>query len=166
MKNLTEGNETRLLFKFTVPMLIGNIFQQLYNVVDSIVIGKFLGNEALAAVGASFPLIFTLISFVIGIATGATVIISQYYGARQLEHVKRSIDTLYIVLFWASVLLTITGILASSSIFRLIDLPEEVIPAATKYFNIYALGFCFSLAFKVPPPFCAGWVIQKRRFIS
>ncbi len=148
MKNLTEGNETRLLFKFTVPMLIGNIFQQLYNVVDSIVIGKFLGNEALAAVGASFPLIFTLISFVIGIATGATVIISQYYGARQLEHVKRSIDTLYIVLFWASVLLTITGILASSSIFRLIDLPEEVIPAATKYFNIYALGFLFFFGFQ------------------
>lgn len=148
MKNLTEGNETRLLFKFTVPMLIGNIFQQLYNVVDSIVIGKFLGNEALAAVGASFPLIFTLISFVIGIATGATVIISQYYGARQFEQVKRSIDTLYIVLFWASVLLTITGILASSSIFRLIDLPEEVIPAATKYFNIYALGFLFFFGFQ------------------
>ncbi len=148
MKDLTQGDELRLILRFTVPMLIGNIFQQLYNVVDSIVIGKFLGNEALAAVGASFPLIFTLISLIIGIATGSTVIISQYYGARQFEMVRKASDTLYIVLFVASILLSALGFLFSEAVFRLISLPEDVIPDAVKYFNIYSLGFVFFFGFQ------------------
>lgn len=148
MNDLTEGKERSLLLRFTIPMLIGNIFQQLYNVVDSIVIGRFLGNEALAAVGASFPLIFTLISFIIGISTGSTVIISQYFGSRQTTQVKRAIDTLYIVLFVASLLLSFVGNTASPLIFRMIDLPNEVIPQAVSYFNIYALGFVFYFGFQ------------------
>lgn len=148
MNDLTIGNEARLIFRFTVPMLIGNVFQQLYNVVDSVVIGRYLGNEALAAVGASFPLIFTLISLIIGLATGGTIIISQYYGAKQLDNVKRAIDTTYIVMFVASILLTIIGIFSSKAIFRLIDLPEEVIPSAVAYFNIYATGFIFFFGFQ------------------
>jgi len=102
MKDLTIGNESKLILSFALPMLYGNIFQQLYNIVDSIVIGKYLGNEALAAVGASFPLIFTLISLIIGIATGATIIIAQYYGAKNMQKVREAIDTLYIFLFFAS----------------------------------------------------------------
>ena len=148
MRDLTSGNEARLIFRFTLPMLIGNVFQQLYNVVDSVIIGRYLGNEALAAVGASFPLIFTLISLIIGLATGGTIIISQYYGAKQLDNVKRAIDTMYIVMFSASVLLTIVGVFTSASIFRLIDLPEEVIPEAVAYFNIYATGFIFFFGFQ------------------
>lgn len=148
MKDLTSGSEARLILNFTIPMLIGNVFQQMYNIVDSIVIGKYLGNEALAAVGASFPLIFTLISLVIGLATGATIIISQYFGARDLVKVRQAIDTLYIVLFVASLLLSVTGILGSKFIFRAIDLPEEVIPQAVRYFNLYALGFVFFFGFQ------------------
>lgn len=148
MKDLTSGSEARLILNFTIPMLIGNVFQQMYNIVDSIVIGKYLGNEALAAVGASFPLIFTLISLVIGLATGATIIISQYFGARDLVKVRQAIDTLYIVLFVASVLLSVVGILGSDYIFRAIDLPEEVIPQAVLYFNLYATGFIFFFGFQ------------------
>ncbi len=85
MRDLTSGNEGKLILAFTIPMLIGNVFQQLYNIVDSIIIGRYLGNEALAAVGASFPLIFTLISMIIGVATGTTIIIAQYYGAKILK---------------------------------------------------------------------------------
>jgi len=129
-------------------MLLGNVLQQMYNVVDSIIIGKVLGKEALAAVGANFPLIFALISFVVGIAIGATVIIAQYYGAKQMDMVKRTIDTLYIFMFFASIALTIIGISFSESIFRLIDLPEEVIPLAVSYFNIYAIGFVFFFGFQ------------------
>jgi Na+-driven multidrug efflux pump len=77
MQDLTEGKPGRLIFRFATPMLIGNVFQQIYNVTDSIIVGKFLGKEALAAVGASFPLIFLLISFIIGIASGSTIIISH-----------------------------------------------------------------------------------------
>lgn len=129
-------------------MLLGNVLQQMYNVVDSIIIGKVLGKEALAAVGANFPLIFALISFVVGIAIGATVIIAQYYGAKQMDMVKRTIDTLYIFMFFASIVLTIIGISFSESIFRFIDLPEEVVPLAVSYFNIYAIGFVFFFGFQ------------------
>ncbi|PKP51882.1 MAG: MATE family efflux transporter [Bacteroidetes bacterium HGW-Bacteroidetes-1] len=148
MKDLTIGKEARLIFNFTIPMLIGNVFQQMYNIVDSIVIGKYLGNEALAAVGASFPLIFTLISLIIGLATGSTIIISQYYGAKNIEMVKKAIDTMYIVLFIASIVLSVTGILVSRHIFKLIDLPNEVIPQAVLYFNLYATGFIFFFGFQ------------------
>jgi putative MATE family efflux protein len=143
MKNLTEGNSGSLIFKFAIPMLIGNVFQQSYNIVDSIVVGRYVGKEALAAVGASFPLIFMLISFVVGVAMGTTIIISQYFGAGDMKMVKRSIDTMYIFLFVASILVTILGITLSGPIFRLINLPEDVIPQAVTYFNVYLVGMIF-----------------------
>lgn len=148
MKDLTTGKEGKRILNFAIPMLLGNVLQQMYNVVDSIIIGKVLGKEALAAVGANFPFIFALISFVVGVAIGATVIISQYFGAKQMEQVKKTIDTLYIFMFFASLLLTTLGIVGSRFIFEMIDLPEEVIPMAVAYFNIYALGFIFFFGFQ------------------
>ncbi len=148
MKDLTTGKEGRRILNFALPMLLGNVFQQLYNIVDSIVVGKVLGEEALAAVGANFPFIFALISFVVGMAIGATVMIAQYFGAKQLDNVKHTIDTLYIFMFFASIFLTIVGISLSPYIFNIIGLPEEVMPLAIEYFNIYALGFIFFFGFQ------------------
>ncbi|NTU95674.1 MAG: MATE family efflux transporter, partial [Bacteroidales bacterium] len=82
MKDLTKGAEGRQILLFAVPMLIGNVFQQFYNVVDSIVVGKYVGSAALAAVGASFPILFTISSLVGGVTIGASVLISQYFGAK------------------------------------------------------------------------------------
>jgi len=147
MKNLTEGNSGSLIFKFAIPMLIGNVFQQLYNVVDSIIVGRYIGKQALAAVGASFPLIFMMISFVVGVAMGTTIIVSQYFGARDIKMVKRSIETLYVFLFFASIIVTILGISLSGPIFRLINLPEDVMPQAITYFNVYLLGTIFFFGF-------------------
>ena len=150
MKDLTSGKESKLIFNFAMPMLIGNVFQQLYNIVDSIIVGNFLGKEALAAVGASFPIIFTLISLIIGIASGAMVVISQYFGAKDIERVKRTISTFYIFLFFASIFITFIGIYFSEDIFKLMQLPEDILPQAKSYLNIYLLGmisffgFCFS----------------------
>jgi len=121
-------------------MLAGSIFQQLYNVVDSIIVGNFIGKEALAAVGASFPVIFVLISMIIGLAMGVTIIISQYFGAGNIEKVRRAIDTMFITLFFASIITTIAGILFSEEIFRLLNLPEDIMPQALSYLNIYLLG--------------------------
>jgi len=129
-------------------MLAGNVFQQLYNVVDSIVVGRAIGKEALAAVGANFPFIFALISFVVGIAIGSTVVISQYFGAKKMKEVKRAIDTLYIFMFFAAIVVTTLGILFANAIFRLIDLPADVLPEAAQYFKIYALGFIFFFGFQ------------------
>lgn len=148
LRDLTEGKEGTLILNFALPMLAGNVFQQMYNVVDSIIIGKVLGKEALAAVGANFPLIFALISFVVGIAIGSTVIISQYFGAKQMDRVKRTIDTLYIFMFFASIIITTVGILTSKYIFQLISLPDDVIPLAIDYFTVYATGFIFFFGFQ------------------
>ncbi|MCF8378396.1 MAG: MATE family efflux transporter [Bacteroidales bacterium] len=147
MKDLTTGKESKLIMQFAAPMLLGNVFQQMYNIVDSIVIGNYIGKEALAAVGASFPIIFALISMVIGFATGATIIIAQYFGAKQMENVKRTIDTIYIVLFFASIVLSAVGIIFSGPIFRLIQLPEDVLPGATLYMQIYISGLVFFFGF-------------------
>lgn len=147
MKDLTVGNSGRLIFLFAVPMLIGNVFQQFYNIADSIIVGKFIGKEALAAVGASFPLIFMLISFVVGVAMGTTVIIAQYFGARDMKMVKRAMDTLYIFLFFASILVTILGFVFSGPIFRLIKLPADIMPQAITYFKVYLLGIIFFFGF-------------------
>ncbi|MEA3316835.1 MAG: MATE family efflux transporter, partial [Bacteroidota bacterium] len=147
MKDLTQGKESKLILKFALPMLLGNVFQQLYNVVDSIIVGNFIGKEALAAVGASFPIIFLFLSLIIGIASGSTIVISQYFGAKRLKEVKQTIETLYIFLFFASITVSIIGIIFSEEIFRLLQLPEGIIPQATSYFNIFIGGVLVSFGF-------------------
>ncbi len=140
MKDLSSGNTARVIVIFALPMLAGNVFQQLYNVVDSVIVGNYLGKEALSAVGASFPVMFALISLVIGIATGSTTVISQYFGAKNYEKVKIAIDTMYVVIFLASIVITFIGIYFSEAIFRLIHLPETIIPEATVYLKIILSG--------------------------
>jgi len=147
MLDLTVGNERNLIFRFALPMLAGNIFQQLYNIVDSVIIGNYLGKEALAAVGASFPLIFVLISLIIGLSMGATIIISQYFGAKEFKQITKTIDTLFIFLFFTSIIISVVGIIFSGAIFRLIDVPEEVLPLAKSYFNIYIGGIILLFGF-------------------
>lgn len=147
MKDLSVGNERKLIWQFAMPMLLGNVFQQLYNIVDSIIVGNYIGKEALAAVGASFPFLFTLISLVIGIAVGATIIIAQYFGAKDIRNVRKTIDTLFIMMFFASIVIAVAGIALSEPIFRLIQLPDEVLPIAEEYFDVYMLGCVFFFGF-------------------
>jgi putative MATE family efflux protein len=143
MRDLTVGSPGRVILKFATPMLIGNVFQQLYNVADSIIVGRFIGKEALAAVGASFPIIFLLVSFVIGITMGSTIIISQYFGAKDIQNVRRTIDTLYIVLFFTSIIVGFLGIVFSGSVFNLMNLPSDVLPQAKIYLIVYLTGSIF-----------------------
>ena len=147
MKDFTQGNITKLILNFTLPMLLGNVFQQLYNIVDSIVVGKVLGKEALASVGASFPIIFTLIALLIGIGSGFSIVISQYYGAKDINRVKRAIDTMYIFLFAAGIFISILGIYFSRELFLLLQLPIELLPQATSYLNVYMVGMVMFFGF-------------------
>lgn len=147
MHDLTTGNPGKLIFRFATPMLLGNVFQQLYTLSDSVIVGKFLGKEALAAVGAAFPLTFSLISLIIGVASGTTVVIAQYFGAREENQVIRAIDTMYIFIFWASIVMGAMGIMFSESIFKLIHLPEDVLPFATTYMRIYFGGIMLFFGF-------------------
>ena len=143
MKDLTTGNEGKLILKFAIPMLLGNVFQQLYSVIDSIVVGKFIGKNALAAVGTSGPVIFLLISFMIGITMGFTVVISQYFGAKDISKVQRAINTMYIFLFFLSVIMSFVGIMLSGYIFRMINLDPSIIPQAKTFLNIFFAGLVF-----------------------
>jgi putative MATE family efflux protein len=140
MQDLTTGKEGKLIFQFAAPMLLGNIFQQLFSVVDSIVVGNFIGKEALAAVGASFPVIFMMISMIIGIVMGTTVVISQYFGAKDFARVKRAIDTMYIYSTVAGIVATAAGLLLAEPLLRLLGTPEDIMPQATQYLRIYFSG--------------------------
>jgi len=140
MKDLTTGKEGKLIFDFAAPMLLGSVFQQLFNVVDSFVVGNYVGKEALAAVGASFPVIFVMVSMIIGIVMGTTVVISQYFGADDLLKVRRAIDTMYIYSTIAGITASVAGFILSEPLLRLLGLPEEIMPQATQYLRIYLSG--------------------------
>ena len=89
MLDMTQGNPSKLILRFAFPMILGNIFQQVYNLVDTIVVGKFIGADALAAVGSSFSIIVFITSIIIGLAMGAGIILAQYYGAKEFEKFRR-----------------------------------------------------------------------------
>lgn len=140
MKDLTTGNPARLIFVFALPMLLGNVFQQFYNTVDSIVVGHFVGKTALGAVGASFPIFFLLISLVIGITMGSSIVFSQFFGARDYLTVKKAIETTYLFLFWAALIITALGLLSAGWLLRLINTPAEIMPQAKLYLQILFAG--------------------------
>ena len=145
MKDLTNGPAGKLILKFAMPMLLGNVLQQLQQIINGVIVGKFLGNIAIAAVGASFPIIFLLISLIIGIAMGMTIMVSQFFGAKDLDNVRKCSDILYIVMVFTSIILTVIGVLCSPFIFKLTNLPKEVLPSAILYLdtNLYGLIFLF-----------------------
>jgi putative MATE family efflux protein len=147
MQDLTNGKEGKLIFQFAAPMLLGNIFQQLFSVVDSIVVGNFIGKEALAAVGASFPIIFMMVSLIIGLVMGTTVVIAQYFGAKDFVKVKRAIDTMYIYSAVAGIIATVAGLILAEPILRLLGLPQEIMPQATQYLRIYFSGIIIFFGF-------------------
>ena len=116
MKDLTTGDETRQLIGFALPMLLGNIFQQFYNMVDSFVVGRFIGTTALAAVGTSFPVIFLMLALILGVTSGSTVLIAQFFGAKDLASVRKVVSTSYLFLLLAGSIMTIVGIVATPAI--------------------------------------------------
>ena len=140
VRDLTKGNEARLIWNFAIPMFIGNVFQQFYQIINSVIVGKYIGKEALAAVGASFPIMFSIIALVIGVGMGGTVVISQYFGAKQLDKVKRASDTLMLFLVVAGVVFGLLGILLSTPILNLMSLPPELMADAKVYLSINMTG--------------------------
>lgn len=139
-RDLTRGEVWRVILSFAFPLLIGNLLQQFYNITDSVIVGQFLGKHALAAVSASFFIYYFIISLVIGIGSGTSVVISQFFGAKQLDKVQRAFSSFFIFMLIAGVALSIAGILLADPLFRLTNTPEEVIPEAVAYFRIYVGG--------------------------
>ena len=139
--DMTQGSISRLLLSFALPMLIGQVFQQLYSTVDSVVVGRFVGKEALAAVGgATGNLINLLVGFFVGLSSGATVILSQYYGARNDREVQKTVHTAAGMALLFGLGLTGVGLLLSQQLLTLMNTPVSVMPYAMRYVQIYFLG--------------------------
>lgn len=138
--DMTEGNILHHLVSFAFPLLIGNLFQQLYNMVDTWVVGNFVSNDAFAAVGTVAPIINTLIGFFTGLATGAGVVISQYYGARRYSDVRQAVHTAITVTVIIDVLFTVIGVSLTPLALKLIKMPDSAIQEATSYLTIYFAG--------------------------
>ena len=138
--DMTEGNILRHIILFALPLLMGNLFQQLYNTVDTWVVGNFVNNEAYSAVGTVGPIINMLIGFFMGLSSGAGVVISQYYGAQQHEKVQETVHTAILMTLGLGVLFTVIGIAMIPLMLNLINMPEAVIGEATTYLTIYFAG--------------------------
>jgi len=138
--DMTEGNIFGHIIRFAIPLLIGNLFQQLYNMVDTWVVGRFVSDTAFSAVGTVGPIINMLIGFFMGLAGGAGVVISQYYGAKDEEKVNRAVHTSLFMTVVLAVLFTVLGIILVPHMLRLNKTPESVLPEATTYLTIYFSG--------------------------
>ena len=138
--NLTEGSIAKNIIKFAIPMFIGNLFQQLYNVADSLVVGNFLGGAALAAVTSTGSLIFLLVGFFNGTAMGAGVIIARFFGAKDHENVKKAIHTDLAFGILCGAIMTLVGVIFAPQILTLMDTPEDVFVQSVLYIRIYFLG--------------------------
>ncbi|MFY9175775.1 MAG: MATE family efflux transporter [Caldicoprobacterales bacterium] len=162
--DMTKGNPTRLILFFALPLLAGNILQQLYNMVDSMVVGNFAANgtAALAAVGTAFPVIFMIISLFNGVGQGATILISQYYGANDMRGVNRAVDTVYIFLFVVSIPISIIGVLISRPMLILMKTPTETLPMAVTYMRIIFIGTLASFGYNINSGILQGLGDSKR----
>ena len=137
---MTEGTIWKILVRFALPLLLGNLFQQLYNTADSLIVGNFCGNEALAAVSSSGSLQHLLIGFFQGVFVGSSVLISRSFGAMDEEGVDNAIHTTVVFALIAGVLLTILGVSFTPTLLRWMGTPESVMPKSITYFRIYCLG--------------------------
>jgi Na+-driven multidrug efflux pump len=123
LKDMTNGNEARHILAFTFPLFIGNAFQQAYNMVDAIVVGRYIGHNALAAVGTSFPVLYLMISMVLGLTVGASVVISQLFGAKDYRKLKRAISTFIFVLLGTAILISIGGLILTKPLLMILQTP-------------------------------------------
>ncbi len=140
VKDLTKGKPHSVLLKFALPIFLSQLFQQLYNTADTLIVGQFLGTNALGAVSSSGNLIFLLVSFFTGTAMGAGVVISKYFGAKDEENVKKAIHTLVAFGLTSGVALTVIGVFLTPTLLKLMKTDDNLLPEAIEYFRYYFLG--------------------------
>lgn len=147
--DLTEGNITRKLISFSLPMIAGNLISQLYNVVDSIVVGKFVGSDALAAVSASFPIMMLFNALFWGVAVGAGIVIAQNFGAKRYDILNKAVNTAFALVYASGLLISIIGTIFSGPLLRLLGTPENIIGDSTIYLAIIFAGTLGNMAYNI-----------------
>lgn len=139
-KDLTQGTPWKRIVEFTIPMLIGNIAQQLYNTADSIIVGRYIGDNALASVGSAGPILHLLLVLFVGIAVGAGIMVAQYFGAKDRENLSRTIGTCITLTAITSGIIMVIGPLVSRPLLELLNTPPSIIDWCAGYLNIFFLG--------------------------
>lgn len=147
--DMTSGNILGLIVRFSIPLLFGNLFQQLYNTVDTIVVGNYVGRQALAAVGSTASLINMLVGFFMGLSAGATVIVSQFFGAKDFKQLNQTVHTAILGTLVLGVFLTIIGVLSTPFMLRMMATPDDVFLSAKEYLQIYFGGLIFLMIYNV-----------------
>jgi len=148
-RRMTEGSIARHLLSYAIPLILGNFFQLTYNAVDSIIIGKFAGEGALAAVSAANPVMTIVILGVSGISIGASVLMSRFFGAGDMESLRREIGTTMLFGAGASFAVFAVGMAASGIILQILNVPREILPMATVYLRIIFVGFLFTFQYNI-----------------
>jgi putative MATE family efflux protein len=139
-RDMTNGSPAKLILKFSFPMLLGNLFQQLYNMVDSIVVGKFVGKDALAAVGATGSLGFLIIGLAFGLAAGVSIVISQYFGAKDYDNVRKGFATATYIIVGSALIMGIIGFISCRTLLDILNTPESIIDQSELYLKITFAG--------------------------
>lgn len=152
VKDLTQGKVTKVLILFTLPLLGSVVFQQLYNMADTVIAGKCIGESALAAVGASFPITMLFMAVALGCNLGCSVIVSRLFGEKQYRRVRESVSTILIAVAVLGAILTLIGELTAPQLMRMVKTPEDIFADAMQYLYIYVGGFLFVLIYNV----CTG----------
>ena len=148
-KDMTQGTPWKQIALFAAPLLAGNIAQQFYNTADSVIVGKYVGDNALAAVGGSGPIINLLIVLFVGIATGAGIMVAQYFGARRYEDLSHAVGTCLTLTFISSLIMTALGILISEPLLRIMDTPPEIFDMCLAYLRIIFAGIIGSAFYNI-----------------
>ena len=143
VRDLTQGNPAKILIKFTIPMLISVCFQQLYNIADSIIAGKFLGGDALASIGISYTITMIYMAIANGSNIGCCVVISQFFGSKNYEKTKTCISTSLLSAIGLSSILTLGGLILSKPLLVSLNTPENLFIDSASYLNIYTAGLIF-----------------------
>ncbi len=147
-KDMTQGKEWKLILAFTLPLIGGNLLQQIYSLADSLIVGNFAGQTALASVGTSFPLTYLLLALAMGLTNGVGIMAAQFFGAKNADHFRKNLSTACFTLLGAGVLITVLGIALSRPLLSgLLRADAEILPDALIYLRIYCIGLVFQFAY-------------------
>ena len=149
MKDLTKGSPLSLILFFAAPILLGNMFQLLYNMADTRIVGTFLGETALAAVGATGSVNNLLVGLIIGMTNGFAILTARRYGAKDRDGVRKSIGSIFILAFITAIIITIVGLLCLEPLLKLLNTPDDLINTSIKYFRVILLGTTVTMFYNV-----------------
>lgn len=147
--DMTNGQANKILWRFTLPMLLSVMFQQLYNIVDSVVAGQFVGVNALAAVGASYPVTMIFMAIANGANIGSSVVISQLFGGKRLRKMKTAVSTAIVSSLTLAAVLTLLGALFTEPLMRMMKTPADIFSDSAEYLRIYVYGLCFLFLYNI-----------------